>query len=272
MPRGDVARLRAWVFDLDGTLTVANHDFDAIRRELGIPEGHLILEWLAQLPAARAAPLHARLQDIEADLAAQVAPQPGGRELLEALVARGHRIGILTRNSQCNAVASLRRIELLDLFAPEDILGRDEAPAKPDPGGILHLLRRWKSSPGEAAMVGDFLIDLETGRNAGVTTVHVDAASGFHWPELTDLAVRSLPELLATLGEPRTPCRTGSPQTRGKPADAWLRRRPNHRDAGRRNAGRRDASSPDAGRPDAGSPDATDRYPARDRRKGGHRP
>ena len=39
-----------WVFDLDGTLTIANHDFDAIRAELGIPEGHLILEYQATLP------------------------------------------------------------------------------------------------------------------------------------------------------------------------------------------------------------------------------
>ena len=30
-----------WIFDLDGTLTIAVHDFNAIRKELGIPEGKL---------------------------------------------------------------------------------------------------------------------------------------------------------------------------------------------------------------------------------------
>ena len=30
---------RHWIFDLDGTLTVAAHDFAAIRRTLGIPPG-----------------------------------------------------------------------------------------------------------------------------------------------------------------------------------------------------------------------------------------
>ena len=33
-----LTRHLAWVFDLDGTLTVHQHDFDAIRAELGIPE------------------------------------------------------------------------------------------------------------------------------------------------------------------------------------------------------------------------------------------
>ncbi|HIN00314.1 MAG TPA: HAD family hydrolase, partial [Deltaproteobacteria bacterium] len=31
-----------WIFDLDGTLTVAVHDFNAIRNELGIPAGQPI--------------------------------------------------------------------------------------------------------------------------------------------------------------------------------------------------------------------------------------
>ncbi|MBP42781.1 MAG: HAD family hydrolase, partial [Deltaproteobacteria bacterium] len=33
-----------WIFDLDGTLTVAVHDFDAIRKELGIPAGLPIIK------------------------------------------------------------------------------------------------------------------------------------------------------------------------------------------------------------------------------------
>lgn len=33
----ELARRRHWVFDMDGTLTVAVHDFAAIRRALEIP-------------------------------------------------------------------------------------------------------------------------------------------------------------------------------------------------------------------------------------------
>ena len=188
-----------WVFDLDGTLTVPNHDFDAIRAELGIPAGHLILEYLATLTDEAAAPLHARLVEIERDLAAEVESRDGCRDLLAELVSAGARLGILTRNTRENALTTLERLDVADLFAPEDVLGRDDAPPKPDPGGILALLRRWEAGPGRGVMVGDFRLDLLAGRNAGVHTIHLDVEGAFPWPDLTDLAVRSLPELLEAL-------------------------------------------------------------------------
>jgi len=38
-----IAEVRHWVFDMDGTLTIAVHDFAAIRRALEIPEEDDIL-------------------------------------------------------------------------------------------------------------------------------------------------------------------------------------------------------------------------------------
>ena len=46
---------RHWVFDMDGTLTVAVHDFPAIKRGLGSPQEDDILHHLAALPADEAA-------------------------------------------------------------------------------------------------------------------------------------------------------------------------------------------------------------------------
>ena len=186
----------AWVFDLDGTLTLPNHDFDAIRRTLGIPEGALILEYLATLPAREAAPLHDRLRRIEAELAARVQGRPGRRALLEQLAARGCPLGILTRNTRDNALASLAALGVDDLFDEAHVLGRDEAAPKPDPDGIHRLLASWAVPPDRAVMVGDFRLDLEAGRNAGVCTVHLEPDGDFAWPELTDVAVTSLDALL----------------------------------------------------------------------------
>jgi phosphoglycolate phosphatase-like HAD superfamily hydrolase len=39
-----------WIFDMDGTLTVDVHDFDAIRTALGLPSGQPILEIIATMP------------------------------------------------------------------------------------------------------------------------------------------------------------------------------------------------------------------------------
>ena len=50
-----LAERRHWVFDMDGTLTQAVHDFPAIKRALGIAEQEDILQHLAALPAAEAA-------------------------------------------------------------------------------------------------------------------------------------------------------------------------------------------------------------------------
>jgi len=58
-----------WVFDMDGTLTLAIHDFPAIKRALDIPQEHDILAHLAQLPEDEAAAKHAWLLAHERELA-----------------------------------------------------------------------------------------------------------------------------------------------------------------------------------------------------------
>ena len=50
-----------WVFDMDGTLTIAVHDFAAIREALSIPAEDDILTHLAALPADESAAKHAWL-------------------------------------------------------------------------------------------------------------------------------------------------------------------------------------------------------------------
>ncbi len=187
---------RCWIFDLDGTLTLPVHDFAAIRTALGMAETDPdILRFLASLPAAEAAARHARLIEIEYELAARTAAAPGAGQLLDRLLRRGSRIGILTRNTREIALHTLSQIGLKHYFTPEAILGRDEAEPKPHPEGIEKLLDAWGSIPDEAVMVGDYLFDLQVGRAAGTATIHVDRSGAFPWPELADLAVANLEEL-----------------------------------------------------------------------------
>ena len=61
--------VKHWVFDMDGTLTVAVHDFAAIRVALAISPEDDILTHLAALPAEEAAAKHAWLLEHERDLA-----------------------------------------------------------------------------------------------------------------------------------------------------------------------------------------------------------
>jgi HAD superfamily hydrolase (TIGR01509 family) len=190
-----VASRSHWVFDLDGTLTVAVHDFAAIRRELEIPAGTDILEHLASLSDQLAQPLHDRLQEIELELAAVTRAAAGALALLQHLQESGAQLGILTRNTRENAVRTLDLVGLGGFFDPAHVLGRDEALPKPDPDGIQRLARIWGIAPETTVMVGDYQYDLQAGRSAGALTVHVDSTRCFRWPELADVSVGTLEEL-----------------------------------------------------------------------------
>jgi HAD superfamily hydrolase (TIGR01509 family) len=187
---------RSWIFDLDGTLTVPVHDFPAIRSALGMSESDSdILRFLSSLPSAEAASRHARLIEIEYGLADRTAVAPGAVRLLDLLLRRDARVGILTRNTREIALHTLGLIGLQGYFTADDILGRDEAEPKPHPEGVEKLLAAWGNLPDEAVMVGDYLFDLQVGRAAGTATIHVDSSCSFRWPELADIAVATLDEL-----------------------------------------------------------------------------
>ena len=187
--------VQGWIFDLDGTLTVAQHDFPAIRRELDIPADADILDYLNGLPPAERDQLHARLDAIELRLAQEVTPAPGAAELIRALYEQGCCLGLLTRNIRTVAMASLERIGVLDCFEQRYIIGRHDAAPKPAADGIYQLLADWQLPSTDAVMVGDFRFDLEAGRAAGCYTCLVHPENS--WPELTDLHVPDCRALLA---------------------------------------------------------------------------
>lgn len=180
-----LGQIRYWVFDMDGTLTVAAHDFAAIRVALEIPAEDDILHHLAALPADEAAAKHAWLLEHERELAIASQPAPGAVSLVRALAERGCRLGVLTRNARELAHITLAAIGIADCFAPDDVLGRDEAAFKPNPEGLLKLAAAWQVPPGDMVMVGDYRFDLAAGRAAGTRTVLVNMPAN-PWPELTD--------------------------------------------------------------------------------------
>lgn len=178
----DLTQLTHWVFDMDGTLTLAAHDFPAIRRELEIPDDADILHHLETLPSDVRNAKHAWLFEHERELALRSTAAAGAIELVRALHERGCRLGILTRNAKALAHITLDAIGLADCFAHEDVLGRDEAPPKPDPGGLVVFIERWQIAPSRLVMVGDSRMDMACGRAAGSRTVLVNA------PQVSDMA------------------------------------------------------------------------------------
>ena len=187
---------RHWIFDLDGTLTVSAHDFEHMRRELGLAPEAPILEALQAMPPAQAAPLWEVLNELEFHYAGKASLMQGATELLQNLHDDGRQLAILTRNTMPVVKQTLRACAIDHFFPLEHILDRDACIPKPSPDGIMQLLNFWKAEAEDTVMVGDYLYDLEAGKGAGVATVHLDTRGNVDWSEFTDIRVENLGQII----------------------------------------------------------------------------
>ena len=185
-----------WIFDLDGTLTVGAHDFEHMRRELGLEPQVPILEALRAIPEDEAAPLWEALNELEFYYAGKASIMQGANELLQKLHDNGRQLAILTRNTMPVVQHTLEACSIDQFFPLDHILDRDSCIPKPSPDGIQRLLSFWQADADDTVMVGDYLYDLEAGKSAGVATIHLDTRGDVDWSEFTDIRVEGLGEII----------------------------------------------------------------------------
>ena len=177
------------VFDFDGTLVDTKLDIaDSINRTLeelelrtldretlytfiGKGVNHLItrsLEGTKYDDLSHATDIFMRYY--EAHLMDHTRLFPNCRETLEHFADKENTI---LSNKPTRFIT--RILEALDCRAPfSTIIGGDSMPEKkPDPAGLLHILKQHKVQPEVALMIGDSLVDIETGKRAGVKTCGV---------------------------------------------------------------------------------------------------
>jgi HAD superfamily hydrolase (TIGR01509 family) len=188
-----------WIFDLDGTLTVSAHDFEHMRRELGLAPQTPILEALQAMPESEAAPLWKSLNELEFYYAGKASVMQGANELLQKLHVSGRQLAILTRNTMPVVKHTLQACKIDHFFPLDHILDRDSCIPKPSPDGVNRLLQFWQADADDTVMVGDYLYDLEAGKGAGVATIHVDTRGDVDWSEFTDIRVEGLGEIIEYL-------------------------------------------------------------------------
>ncbi|MGZ6124498.1 MAG: HAD family hydrolase [Myxococcales bacterium] len=182
------------IYDLDGTLIDSRDDLadsvNAMLRRLSLPErGPAVIHGFIGEGAERL--IRRSLGPAHEDRYGEAAPiwrEEYGRRLLARTRLYEGIAEVLRLPPPARAVLSnkpggfarqiLRGLGVADAFRA--VLGGDEAPRKPAPEGLLGLCATLGIRPGEALLVGDSAVDLETGRAAGVRVCAVTWGLGEH--------------------------------------------------------------------------------------------
>lgn len=209
-------------FDLDGTLldtsgdltAAVNHalasvgrpalTIDEVRPMIGGGSRHMLARGMEATGGCTEAELDALQRQLldyyEANIAVSTAPFPHALDALDALEARGVRLGVVTNKYERLARQVLDALGLLARF--DAVLGGDSlgpGRAKPAPDLILAMIER--CGGGRTAFVGDSIYDTRAARAAAVPSVAV--SFGFLQQPVEELGadavIDSYAELVPTL-------------------------------------------------------------------------
>jgi phosphoglycolate phosphatase len=209
------------VFDLDGTLVDSRRDIadaaNALLEACGaepLPEvriGRMVGDGAAML-VARAFEDRGIQQPPDAlarflafydqRLLNHTRPYPGMPAVLDLLAARA-KLAVLTNKPIAATHRILRGLDLARYFPDDAVIGGDGPfPRKPDPAGLLHLIKRAAVAAQSALVVGDSIIDWRVARAALTPICLVQYGFGFESipaDEITpfDRVIRAPAELLA---------------------------------------------------------------------------
>jgi phosphoglycolate phosphatase len=192
-----LSSVRALIFDLDGTLIDSKqdliHSVNAMLRELRRRElaeetisgyiGHGAPQLVARAlgdgctEAERQQALEFFLRYYETHKMDTTCAYPGVAETLEKLA--NVPMAVLTNKPVRISVRILEAMGLAKYFRA--IYGGNSFETKkPDPLGARTILRELGAEPGEALLVGDSEVDVQTARNAGTLAAAVNYGFGVH--------------------------------------------------------------------------------------------
>jgi len=197
MAAPNLISVRALIFDLDGTLIDSKRDLilsvNAMLRELGRPElaeetisgyiGHGAPQLVGRALGGSASEEECQqalkffLTYYEVHKMDTTHAYPGVPETLEKLA--GLPMAVLTNKP---ARISVRILDSLGLSKFFRVIygGNSFETKKPDPMGANTILREFGAASGEAMLIGDSEVDVQTARNAGMLAASVNYGFGVH--------------------------------------------------------------------------------------------
>jgi phosphoglycolate phosphatase len=205
------------IFDLDGTLINSYKAITSsfnyvmryfgkqpksvgdIRKAVGWGDGFLLKPFLNKEDLDLGLRIYRRHH--QSSLKSQARLYPGVRELLKYLKDKGYKLAVASNRPTRFSLIILRVLKLRNYF--DYVLCADKLKrGKPHPQ-ILNLIRkRFYLKPRQVLYVGDMVIDLLAGKNAGIKTILVTTGSSSraeiakHTPYLSIRRVRDLHNIL----------------------------------------------------------------------------
>jgi phosphoglycolate phosphatase len=185
-------KIKAVIFDFDGTLAVLNIDFSLMRERIfdlmkhyGIRHETIQEKYLLEITDEVYQSLreknpsgaetffqesHRILHEVEMKAAEEGRLIPGTKATLKRLRRKGIKVGIITRNCE----DAVRKVfpsvnDYCDVFVSRNSVKR----VKPHPDHLTYVMKKLKISQEEAVMVGDHMIDIQAGRRVGMKTIGV---------------------------------------------------------------------------------------------------
>jgi len=185
-------KIKAIIFDFDGTLAVLNIDFSLMRERIfdlmrahGIRPETIQEKYLLEITDEVYQVLrvknpsgaerfyqesHHILHEVEMKAAEEGRLIPGTEATLKKLRRKGIKIGIITRNCE----DAVRKVfpsinDFCDVFVSRNSVKK----VKPHPDHLTYAMKWLKTTGEESVMVGDHIIDIQAGRRVGMKTIGV---------------------------------------------------------------------------------------------------
>lgn len=185
-------RVKAVIFDFDGTLAVLNIDFFSMReqvlslvRHFGVKEEWITERYMLEIidqvypilweknPSEASdfyQKAHQVIHEVELSAAEEGRMIPVAEATLKILREKGMRIGIVTRNCEDAVRKVFPQIDhYCDIFVSRNSVRK----VKPHPDHLTFVMESLKISGEEAMMVGDHTIDIQAGKRVGMKTIGV---------------------------------------------------------------------------------------------------
>jgi HAD superfamily hydrolase (TIGR01509 family) len=184
-----MARLRAVLFDIDGTLLDSNDaqahawldalrghginvPLDLVRSRIGMG-GDKLLRDVAEIDPDSVEGrtiIERRVALLKAHYLPDVAPLPGGRALMDRVRSRGLTCAVVTSANRAECADLLREAAVADIV--DAVITSDDADrGKPDPDLVEVALEKLGVAAEEAIMIGDTPYDVAAAKRAGVPII-----------------------------------------------------------------------------------------------------